>query len=112
MSQVVSRYPEWAQAAIRLLRDDLVLCHGYRPGPVEPLPVPIHVFAGDKDPLVPAADAQAWGAHAGAGCTVHGIPGGHFFTRDSRALFLSRVASVLRGAEPTSGRKPERTGAR
>jgi surfactin synthase thioesterase subunit len=89
------RHPHWLRAATSLLRDDLTLCASHRHADAEPLPCPIHVFAGDADPLVRIEDATAWARHTRQRCEVHLVPGGHFFTRDSQAAFLSRVSAVL-----------------
>jgi surfactin synthase thioesterase subunit len=99
MSPIVRRYPEWSAAAIALLRDDLRICHSYRPPANDrPLPCPIDVCTGDSDPLISRADADAWTAHTTADCEVHVLPGGHLFLVESREHLLGVVASLLPGA--------------
>ncbi|MDX3191567.1 alpha/beta fold hydrolase [Streptomyces sp. MN03-5084-2B] len=82
-------------AMLAKLREDLRLCATHQEDPRAPLPVPIDVFAGTADPLVPLADAQEWAAYSAAGTRVHPIPGGHFFPRQSKSVFFERIRSVL-----------------
>ncbi|MET8138423.1 MULTISPECIES: alpha/beta fold hydrolase [unclassified Streptomyces] len=84
------------------LREDLRIC---RPQHAAerigvPLSCPIHVFTGTRDPLVDRTAATGWSRHTSAGCTVHVIPGGHFFPRESKGAFFGELRSLLRG-EPT-----------
>ncbi|MDQ1047460.1 thioesterase II family protein [Streptomyces sp. V4I2] len=81
------------------LREDLRIIRPRRPAQdIEaPLPCPIHVFTGTRDPLVDRAAAAGWSRHTSAGCTVHAIPGGHFFPRESKRDFFGELRSVLHG---------------
>lgn len=97
MSETVRRYPAWTAAAITLLRDDLVLCHGSRPPGPDPLPVPIRAFTGAGDPLMSRADAAAWAAHTTAGFQLDVVPGGHLFLRESPDRLLASLAATLAG---------------
>lgn len=98
MSEIVRRYPEWAAAAIALLRDDLKICHSYRAPAVDRrVPCPIDVCTGVSDPLVSRADAAAWAAHTTGPCEVHVLPGGHLFLMESRERLLSVVGGLLSG---------------
>lgn len=95
--------PEWVREKVALLRADIRICEsglGARgtdgaAGP--PLPCPIDVFAGTGDPLVAVADAAAWRVHTDRECTLHTVPGGHFFPRESKAVFFERLRTVLAG---------------
>lgn len=80
------------------LRADLGLCAGVRETePASPpLACPVHVFAGTEDPLVPVADAARWSLYSDAPTTLHEIPGGHFFPRESKAIFFRTLRSALR----------------
>ena len=113
ISPALRRYPAWLNAAVALVRDDLALCDSYRPGAGEPLPCPIDVFTGESDPLMRPLDAEEWDRHTTRDCTVHVIPGGHFFPWDSASLFLDRIDGVLAGApraRPSSAAEPEPVG--
>ncbi|MGC0421379.1 thioesterase II family protein [Embleya sp. AB8] len=113
MSAAVLGYPQWRQAAVALLRDDLRLCatdpirgrtppgtgtdRGPGPDRLVPLPCPIEVFVGATDPLVPVAQAAAWRGYTSASCRVHVPQGGHFFAQDPEAAFPARwLAPLLR----------------
>lgn len=85
---------------ITLLRGDLGLCASHRPERcTEPLPCPIDVMAGTRDPLVTVAEAAAWSLHSGPGSTLRVIPGGHFFPRETKDAFFAELASVVRLAD-------------
>jgi surfactin synthase thioesterase subunit len=88
-------YPKWTAAMVRLLRTDLALCASHEPTRSAPLPVPLHVFTGDADPLMPIAEAESWAPLATAGHRTHVLPGGHFFIRESRPLMLATVRELL-----------------
>jgi surfactin synthase thioesterase subunit len=93
LPDIVRRFKRWANAQIALFRDDLAVCDSYNPAHAEPLDVPIRVFTGADDPLMSPADAASWSLHTTAACDVHVLPGGHFFTRDSRDTFLPLLAT-------------------
>lgn len=95
MSGMVLKYREWVEAATSLLRDDLNLCHSHLYSGSPPLPFPIHAFAGEADPIVPAEVMAGWASHTQRECKLYGLPGGHLFIRDSASLFLGTLASVL-----------------
>jgi surfactin synthase thioesterase subunit len=98
MSEMLLRYPEWVDSAIAMVRDDLRVCQSHDTTAVTPLPVPIEVFAGERDPLLPLARVASWDQHSTAGCQVHPVPGGHFFIHESAGHVLRIVDSLLTGA--------------
>ncbi|WP_405512265.1 thioesterase II family protein [Streptomyces canus] len=85
-------------AMLARLREDLRICRQHRGAQDtgEPLSCPVDVFAGADDPLVDGAGATGWRRHTSAGCTVHVIPGGHFFPRESKGVFFDELRSLLR----------------
>jgi hypothetical protein len=87
--------PEWLRLVLTSVRADLRVCASHRPAPPAPLPVPLHVFGGVDDPLVPVADLHAWAAHAGAEFGLHLLTGGHFLVTDPAAGLLDAVRSRL-----------------
>ncbi|MFJ9885518.1 thioesterase II family protein [Streptomyces sp. NPDC091287] len=96
LPELVLRYPEWLRLAVSVLRDDLRVAHSRVPGAdVEPLPVPVRVFAGSNDPLVPPRIAAGWAGHTSADFRAFTVPGGHFFHRSASALALRLVFSLL-----------------
>lgn len=95
MSEMLLAYPEWVQSALDLLRDDLRVCQSHRPPGDRPLPCPIDVFAGEDDPLLPFGEVAGWARHTTAVCRIHAMPGGHFFTQESSAVFLRTLTSLV-----------------
>ncbi|GGY05682.1 thioesterase II family protein [Streptomyces hiroshimensis] len=90
-------HPEFLTALLPVARDDLMLCTGnaasrYR----EPVRVPLYLFGGALDRLVTLPEIVSWRRHAGRGCEVRTMPGGHFFIRAHEDLFLRELAAVLR----------------
>jgi surfactin synthase thioesterase subunit len=95
LPDIVRRFKKWASLQIALFRHDLAVCDSYDPAHAEPLTVPIQVFTGADDPLMSTEDAASWSQHTTAACEVHVLPGGHFFTKDSREVFLPLLATSL-----------------
>lgn len=96
MSETLLRYPDWVRPALALVRDDLRVCESHRPPPQDvKLPVPIEVFAGADDPLLPVQVTGGWALHTSVGCRVHVLPGGHFFANDPASGFLRELADTL-----------------
>lgn len=62
----------------------------------EPLRIPLHLFIGARDRLVSVPEVVAWRRHAGRGCEVREMPGGHFFIRAHEDTFLRELAVLLR----------------
>jgi len=90
------QYPEWLEASVALLRDDLVLASTYRPPPSGPLSCPVHVLAGARDPVLPPARAGEWAEHTTGPFTTHTVPGGHFFLREHPDELVHLVNNLLR----------------
>jgi surfactin synthase thioesterase subunit len=107
LSPMMREHPQWLDMALRLTRDDLRLYASDTAAAAglvgEPLDCPIHVFAGDDDPVVPPTAADGWARHTRAGSLVHAVPGGHFFVRDHWTSFRTRLRLVLNGATRPTG---------
>ncbi|AZK92677.1 MULTISPECIES: thioesterase II family protein [Streptomyces] len=103
ISEELLRYPDWVDAAVSVLRDDLDLCNSHRPpdadGPGR-LPFPIHVFAGASDSLVGAGTMTGWARHSSVPGERHTVPGGHLFLRDSPDHLFGLLRPVLAGLAP------------
>lgn len=93
--------PARMRAVVDRLREDLRVCGTHRrpPSGHRPLPCPLHVMIGDRDPLVPVADAEAWRTHTSARFALHTLPGGHFFVREHKDLFFKELRRVLGAVE-------------
>ncbi|SEP92991.1 Surfactin synthase thioesterase subunit [Streptomyces sp. yr375] len=97
VGRLVREDPRRMRAVADRLRADLHVCGTYRHPTAghRPLPCPVHVLYGTGDPLVSAAQAAAWRAHAGGRFSVHAFPGGHFFHREHKDLFFAELTRVL-----------------
>jgi medium-chain acyl-[acyl-carrier-protein] hydrolase len=81
------------------LRADLAVydTYRYRPGP--PLECAIHVLAGSADPAARHADLEAWRAHTTGACTIHALPGDHFFVHHATEQVLRIIENGLPATE-------------
>ncbi len=77
------------------LRADLQILDTYQWPQDPPLPIPIHVFYGTEDLLTPVAEMRAWQDHTTHQFSFHGLPGGHFFLRESRLDLIKIILSLL-----------------
>ncbi|SDP81169.1 Surfactin synthase thioesterase subunit [Streptomyces sp. cf386] len=93
--------PARMRAVVDQLREDLRVCGTHRrpPSGHRPLPCPLHVMIGDRDPLVTVADAEAWRVHTSARFALHTLPGGHFFVREQKDLFFEELRRALGAVE-------------
>ncbi|WP_445529223.1 thioesterase II family protein [Streptomyces cyslabdanicus] len=95
--QVLLSHPDFLSALLPVARDDLMLCTGSPVAPTSaPLRVPLHLFAGRRDRLVSVPEVVSWRKHAGRGCEVRTMPGGHFFVRAHEDSFLRELALLSR----------------
>ncbi|WP_372346866.1 thioesterase II family protein [Streptomyces sp. KL116D] len=94
--RVILEHPEFLAALLPVARDDLQLCTTSFAPDAEAVRVPLHLFIGAKDRLVSVPEVVAWRRHAGRGCEVRVVPGGHFFIRAHQDAFLRELASVIR----------------
>ncbi|MFC3575129.1 thioesterase II family protein [Streptomyces yaanensis] len=94
--RVIMEHPDFLAALLPIARDDLLLCTaGFGPES-EPVRVPLHLFVGARDRLVSVPEVVAWRRHAGRGCEMRVLPGGHFFIRAHEDAFLHELAALLR----------------
>lgn len=91
----IARLPDLVEILMRALRADLAVFDTYRHRPAPPLDWPIHVLAGLADPTVSHAGLEAWQAHTTAVCTIHALPGDHFFIHRATAQVLRIVEGHL-----------------
>ncbi|WP_228974905.1 alpha/beta fold hydrolase [Streptomyces sp. DH12] len=91
----LARRPRFRAVYMPLVRDDLRLCSGWvEPADVEPLDVPLHLFTGADDHLVPPPKMAAWREHGARGSELRTLPGGHFFVRTHEDELLRAVAAL------------------
>jgi medium-chain acyl-[acyl-carrier-protein] hydrolase len=77
------------------LRADFRLIETYRHVPGEPLDLPITVCGGVEDRLVSEADLTAWRNMTRDRCSVHLLPGDHFYLQNARGGLLPLIAREL-----------------
>ncbi|KUL53968.1 oleoyl-ACP hydrolase [Streptomyces sp. NRRL F-4489] len=100
--------PDVLAMALPVVRSDYAAVETYRHRPGPPPAAPVTAFTGDRDPLVPVADAAAWREHTAGGFRLRVVPGGdHFYLTEHWAeLAGALVAGPPRpvGALATDGR--------
>jgi surfactin synthase thioesterase subunit len=69
--------PELLDLFLPLLRTDLRMAETYVHAGLPRLTCPVHVFAGDLDPVVDAAGLAAWDEETDGTCRVSVVRGGH-----------------------------------
>ncbi|WP_405773158.1 thioesterase II family protein [Streptomyces sp. NBC_01538] len=75
-------HPEWLAPFLGLVRDDARLCASYQHVPQSSrLPVPVYVFGGNRDILVPEESLDGWSEIAEE-VTVEILDGGHFLVSE------------------------------
>jgi surfactin synthase thioesterase subunit len=75
----------------------LMAAYAYVPQPA--LSCPVFVLGGADDPYAPRLTLQPWEAMTTADCTVHTLPGGHFFVRSSEDEVLAVIRQALSGTK-------------
>ncbi len=88
--------------ALPAMRMDFGWLHAYRYGVETPLPVPLTVFGGSGDHVVPARYLGGWRRHTSARFRLHVVPGDHFFLHRHR----DRIAEQVRRDLLATGRTP------
>lgn len=87
--------PRLLELALPALEADARLYRQYVSPPGEPLPVPVHVFAGTLEPHLSDEDLARWSEVTSAECTVERLPGGHFYLDAQRAALLEFIRRRL-----------------
>ncbi|WUH90996.1 alpha/beta fold hydrolase [Streptomyces sp. NBC_00433] len=85
------------------LRADLRLDEDYAPPAGGRIPVPCVVYGGSEDRTVAREDLLAWRDHVEDGAPVEILPGGHFYTVDSRTALLADLTRQLDRLRTTAG---------
>lgn len=86
---------ELMELAVRALRADSTALGTYEHREQPPLQVPITVFGGRADDLVPPAHLRGWSALTTAGCRLRLFPGDHFFLYPASREILATVSQTL-----------------
>lgn len=93
--------PELLRMTLDVLDADYRVCESFQRADVPPLPIPLHVFAGRDDPIVPA-DLHAWAVETQAGHTLDWFAGGHFFLHDDPATVVRRLVTHLEAPQASA----------
>lgn len=95
---------ELMQFMLPTLRADFAILETYAYRDEPPLDVPITVFGGTSDPLVPATGLHHWRRHTSAGSRLQLLPGEHFFVHTAAAQVMASVGAALPQAPSPAGR--------
>lgn len=106
MPAAILAEPELLELLLPVLRADLIANETYEPAPEPRLEVPLTVFYGSDDDLVPEHALAGWASFTTGPVETVRVEGGHFFAFDPTTgffdLLLDRLRSDLRGADPVS----------
>lgn len=87
--------PKLLPYLLPMLRADLRLSEQYPPADHPPLPIPLLGFRGSDDPILAAAEFEAWSQHSSKPSVLRTLPGGHFFDAASLAMLQRHLADDL-----------------
>ncbi|QNJ43814.1 thioesterase II family protein [Streptomyces buecherae] len=91
----------WAMFA-PTFRGDFSVVDTWRPAPgAAPPPVPLTVFGGDADAVVPPARLAGWAEHTPHFQGLHLHPGDHFYLRDHERAVARQITESLTPLLPT-----------
>lgn len=85
---------ELLRLTLDTLDADYRVCESFRYHPAEPLPLPLHAFAGRRDDIE-AERIEAWRREAGTSFSLDWFDGGHFFIRPHEQAVLAAVVRDL-----------------
>jgi surfactin synthase thioesterase subunit len=94
--------PEFGPEILALLRSDLDLIERYYPVLEPPLSLPVSVYGGASDSVVPAESLKDWRRFAPL-ARFRVFPGGHFFLHDTPAEVCLGVVADCDQPEPQRG---------
>jgi len=95
-------HPEWVAPYLGRLREDARMCAEFRFEPQgAPLSVPVRVFGGDRDPLVPVEAVRRW-SELGDDVEVTILPGGHFLVSEDIGLLRQSVFGLVSAIRPSA----------
>jgi len=77
------------------LRADFQALSAYVPRPDATVGCPVTALVGDRDPLVPVADARRWSDHTTGHFELKVLPGDHFYLTPGLAEVAEAIRAVL-----------------
>ncbi|KAB8143140.1 thioesterase [Chloroflexia bacterium SDU3-3] len=94
-AEMILQNEELMKVMLPTLRADFELCDTYEHRTEPPLECPLAIFGGLDDVRISTADLEEWPRHAGAGCSLTMLPGGHFFLHSAQAQLCGAIADSL-----------------
>jgi surfactin synthase thioesterase subunit len=85
---------ELMELMLPTVRADFSILETYEYRPERPLPVPLTVFGGTDDPLVPVRDLDGWRDQSSAGARLCLVSGGHFYLHPAAAELMTVMAGA------------------
>lgn len=104
--------PELRELVLPAIRADYRVVGTYRPGPVDPLDLPVVAYVGDRDPDVSVVQAGAWSTVTTGPTTVRVFPGDHFYLVGVEDELVADVAARATAAVRHAAGAPTPTPAR
>jgi surfactin synthase thioesterase subunit len=86
---------DFLSVLLRILRADFTLVEDYKYRAPAKLACPITVFGGLDDGVITTDQLEAWSMETSDRCTLHLVPGGHFFIDSARAELLALIRREL-----------------
>ncbi len=77
------------------LRADLRMAERFERPSTEKIAAPLRVLCGDRDEYVDSETMRGWSRFAGGSCSIHVVPGGHFFPTENEGEVLRLLAEAL-----------------
>ncbi|MEW6445854.1 MAG: thioesterase II family protein [Pseudomonadota bacterium] len=91
----VFQHEELLQLIMPMLQADFSVHETYRYYEEEPLDVPISIFAGLNDRVVPENHMDGWDKHTRASFKKRAVPGEHFYVGSARPLLMRGILADL-----------------
>lgn len=83
---------EYLQLLLPAIRQDFSVVESLPIAAARSLDCPVTVFGGADDEYVTPEELATWRETTSGHCTVHVLPGGHFYLRDSAETVLAKLA--------------------
>jgi medium-chain acyl-[acyl-carrier-protein] hydrolase len=93
--QAILQHTELMNVMLPILRADLTLCETYVYTAESPLDCPIAVFGGEQDSMVSTQELREWRYQTRSACTLHILPGDHFFLHSQQHLLLAALSRLM-----------------
>jgi medium-chain acyl-[acyl-carrier-protein] hydrolase len=99
--QVLLENAELMELMLPTLKADFSVIETYEHRVRTPLPIPMTVFGGVDDEVVPPPALEGWREHSSEGCRLRLFPGDHFFPHSATADITAAITQVLASRSAT-----------